>query len=149
MGNWLSPAFDVVYCCNPSAAWPNQQLSRGILNLRHYSLEWSAWPATLGRALVCMEAWGRTGNMSSIGLTSVNAASEQQQRCEMRRTEITAQEFFDTANEMAREDRSYEPGSKIVPTADGYELVGSWMGTETLVRAIHGLYQNSFVKGRD
>lgn len=81
--------------------------------------------------------------------TAVNTASEQQQRCEMRRTEITAQEFFDRANEMAREDRSYEPGSKIVPTADGYQLVGSWMGTETLIRAIHGLYQNCFVKGRD
>lgn len=67
----------------------------------------------------------------------------------MLRTEITAQEFFDRANEMAREDKSYEPGSKIAPTADGYELVGSWMGTETLVRAIHGLYQNYYVKGRD
>ena len=78
----------------------------------------------------------------------VTTAAEQQQRCEMR-TQITEQEFFDRANQMAQEDKSYEPGSKIQPTANGYELIGSWMGTETLVRAINGLYQGCYVKGKD
>jgi|TARA_Y100000310_G_scaffold344150_1_gene455397 hypothetical protein len=67
----------------------------------------------------------------------------------MLRTQITEQEFFERVNKMAQEDKSYEAGSKIQPTATGYELVGSWMGTETLMRAIHALYQGCYVKGRD